>query len=80
MDGLRDVGGHVERNVVGHAVREALADLGHLRLDLVGDLHGVSSGKHKDVHHCGVAGVDAALGVVRLGLKRDPGHIPEADD
>ncbi len=80
MDGLRDVGGHVERYVVGHSVRKSFADFRHLRLDIIGDLHGVGSRKHEDVHHSGVAGVDAALGVVRLGLKRDPGDIPEAYD
>ena len=80
VDGLRDVGGHVERYVIGHSVRESFADFRHLSLDIISDLNSVGTRKHKDVHHSSVAGVYTALGVVRLGLKRDSGDIPETDD
>ena len=58
MDGLRDVVRHVERNIVGDAVGEALADLGHSLLDIVGHLHSVGAGQHQHVDHGRVGPVD----------------------
>ena len=80
MDGLGDVFGHVEGYHIGDTFREVAADLVHGLLDGLGHLHGVHAGKHTDVHHCGIAAVDTALGVVGLGLKRYAGHIAQTDD
>ena len=76
-DGLRNIGGHVERNLVGDAFGKVAADLFHLFLDRFGHLHGISTGQHVDIQHGCIAAVDTALGIVRLGFERDASHVAQ---
>lgn len=62
---LRDVGGHVERDLVGDSFGESGADLLHRFAHRFGDLHGIGARQHVDVEHGGVASVYTALGAVR---------------
>ena len=79
-DRLRDVGGHVERYLVGDAFGEAAADLLHRLAHRARHLHGVGARQHVDVHHGRIAAVDAALGAVRRGFERDARHVAQADE
>ena len=80
MDRLRDVGRHVERNLVADALGEVVADLLHGRLDQRRHLHGIGSGQHVDIQHGGVPAVDAALGIIGRSFERDTRHVFQADD
>ena len=80
MYGVGNVGGHIERDVVGHSLRETRTDFLHFGPYVFSDLHCVCSGEHIDVDYCCVTAVDSALGVVGLGLKRNPRHIFQSDD
>ncbi len=77
---LRNIGGHVERNVVGDAFGEIARDKFHLFLHGLGHIDGVGAGEHVDVYHCRVAAVDAAFGGVARCFERHAGHVFEADD
>ena len=77
---LGNVRGHVERNVVGHAFREACAYLFHLSPDIFRHLHGIGTRKHIDIDNGRIAGIDTALGIVGLGFERDSRDILQPDD
>ena len=79
-DRLRDVGGHVERYLVGDAFGEAAADLLHRLAHRARHLHGVGARQHVDVEHRGISPVDTALGAVRRGFERDARHVAQADE
>ena len=79
MDGLGDVGGHVEGEVVGQPFGEVLADFRHRLLHVLGHLHGVGTRQHVNAQHGRVAAVDTALGVVRLSDERPASHVTQAD-
>ena len=80
LDRLRDIGGHVERNLVGDTLGETAADLLHRFPYRTRHLHGVGARQHVDIHHGRISSVDTALGAVRRGFERDAGHVPEADE
>ena len=79
MDGLGDIGSHIERYVVRYSLGKTCADFLQSGLYIPGHFHGIRPGKHIEVHHRGVLPVDAALRIVRLGLKGYPRHILEPD-
>ena len=80
MDRLRNIRGHVERDVVGDALGKTQADLFHRLPDRFGDLHGVRSRQHVDVQYGGVPAVYAALGIVGRGFERDTRYVAQPDD
>ena len=76
MNGFRDICGGIERNVIGHSLRETVANLLHLRPDILRHFHGICARKHIDIDHRGITSVNSTLRVIRLSLERDTSHIP----
>ena len=79
MDGVGNIGGHIERDPVGDSVGKALADFFHCILDVFRYFHRVGSRQGADFKHSGIASVDTAFGIVGRGFERDPRHIPQTD-
>ncbi len=79
VDRLGDIGRHVERYVIAHAIREVGTDLVHSFLDALSNLHGISTRKHIYSQNGRILSVDRAFGVVALSLQRHPRHIAQPD-
>ena len=80
VNGFRNVSGHVERNLIFQSFRKVLADFVHGILYIFCHFHSIRSRQHVDTEYGGVAPVDTAFCVVRLGFERDAGYVAQADE
>ena len=80
MNRFGNIGGHVERNLIAHALGKIPAQFFHGFLDVLGHLHRVGSRKHIDTQHGSIASVDSTLRIIRGCLERNPGYIAQPDN
>ncbi|MCY1185495.1 hypothetical protein D9M73_262780 [compost metagenome] len=72
--------GRVVDDLVVHALREALFQLGHLRPHLVGNVDGIGTRALEDRHRHRFLVVEQGAQGVLVGAQFNPGYVLEAGD